>query len=122
MSERRRRGARGGHSGAGPPLPRALLPQPSGSGPPGLGRPVAEPAVWRRGRSFPGASRRPHRPHLRLLCPPNSPHPPPPSPSATSTAALLNQHWGNCEGFVLSGGLTWGWGGAKANKRSHGNF
>ena len=65
----------------------------------------------------------------RRLPPPSPPAPAaplssqqPPPPSAASTATLLNQHWGNCEGFLLSGGLTWGWGGAKENKRSHRYF
>ena len=72
----------GGEPGAGvlgrgrpSTAPSSSSPPASGSGPPGLGKPaVAGPAVWRRGRSFPSASRRPHSPHLRLLCPPHSPH------------------------------------------------
>lgn len=58
-----------------PPHPPPSTLGPRGPVPRGRGRLAApEPDAWRRGGRFPGASRRPHRPHLRLLCPPNS-HP-----------------------------------------------
>lgn len=92
-----------GKPGAGPspppPPPPSTL-QPWGQVPRGLGRPAAaEPAVWRRGGLFLGASRRPHCPHLRLLCAPAAPAPHTPAQKQRLQRLLLNQLWGKLKVF-----------------------
>lgn len=101
MGERAWRGARGGRSGAGPPLHRALLLLPSGLGVRSPGSREARSGGAGRLEAGRELSQRLPPPSLPAPAAPlSSPQPPRPPPGATPTVTLPNWRWGNCQGFL----------------------